>query len=62
MANILSQTMLPFSGRVQEWKIQDRVQELLQYGRLQQGVANEKTQRIFSRSNNFDAYDFSLHL
>ena len=54
--------MNSFSGRVQEWKIQDRVQELLQHGRLQQGVANERTQRIFSRSNNFDAYDIALNL
>ena len=58
--DILNQMVLSFSGRVQEWKIKNRVQELLQYECLQQELADQQTTRIFSRSNYFDASDIPL--
>ena len=57
------QTMFSFSGRVQEWKTQNCVQELLQYGRLQQGVADQQAPHNFRNANNVDAcYDISLNI
>ena len=48
-------------GWIQKWKIQDRVYELLQHGRLQQDVAFARTPPTLSRTSHCGAFDFQLN-